>query len=163
MTSLTNSLLRLQTVRGTEPYGRLLATCTLADVVAAAVMSMAHVDLAITTDVDPDLRVASDADQLEQILVILVENANAHGATAVTISSTLVRDHVTVVVIDDGPGVSDDLAERLFKPFSRGSSGGGAGLGLAICRRLVENQGGRIEHRRPPDGGAGFHLTLEAA
>jgi two-component system sensor histidine kinase KdpD len=72
---------------------------------------------------------------------------------------------VRVVVDDTGPGLSGE-AERLFEKFQRGrdeDNTGGAGLGLAICRAIVNLHGGRIEAAQRPGGGARFTFTLPVA
>jgi two-component system sensor kinase FixL len=62
-------------------------------------------------------------------------------------------------VSDTGPGVRDDVAERLFEPFVTSRSAG-LGMGLAIVRGIVEAHGGRIWAERAADGGARFCFTL---
>ena len=71
-----------------------------------------------------------------------------------------------VTVDDNGPGLPPGDPERLFAKFQRGrdeSSTGGAGLGLAICRAIVNAHGGRITAAQRPEGGARFEFTLPAA
>ena len=68
-----------------------------------------------------------------------------------------------VVIDDDGPGLPPGDADRLFAKFQRGreESVAGAGLGLAICRAIVDAHGGVIRARNRPDGpGARFEFTL---
>jgi CheY-like chemotaxis protein len=70
---------------------------------------------------------------------------------------------VTGTVDDSGPGVSDAAAASIFDPFNTGHAGregAGAGLGLAICRQIVERQGGTIAVERSPQGGARFCFTV---
>jgi len=78
------------------------------------------------------------------------------------------RGNVRIEVTDNGPGLPQQLADRLFQPFvsgdaSRAPGQSGTGLGLTICRRLVESAGGRIAVRSAPGAGATFELTLPAA
>ncbi len=79
---------------------------------------------------------------------------------------------VLVTVEDNGPGVPDDMKEKLFHRFERGGKArggrGGDGLGLFICRTLIERYGGQIwiDDRvpgRPEEGGAAFRFTLKPA
>jgi signal transduction histidine kinase len=73
---------------------------------------------------------------------------------------------VELSVTDEGPGVPPAERERIFRPYVRGSDrgqGGGLGLGLAICKRLVEAHGGAIVVRDAPGGGSCFAFTLPAA
>jgi two-component system sensor histidine kinase KdpD len=69
-------------------------------------------------------------------------------------------------VDDNGPGLPPGDLELLFAKFQRGrdeTSAGGAGLGLAICRAIINAHGGRITAARRPEGGAHFEFTLPAA
>jgi signal transduction histidine kinase len=72
---------------------------------------------------------------------------------------------VTVVVADDGPGLPAEDLHNLFEPFfrvdrSRSKKSGGYGLGLSICKRIVEAHGGRIEAANRSGRGAQFTITL---
>jgi signal transduction histidine kinase len=96
----------------------------------------------------------ADARRLVQVVRNLVVNALAYATSAIAISSTRVDGHVEIRVIDDGPGVAPEHAGRVFDRFyradpSRSRTTGGAGLGLAIARQLVELHGGTIRYERP--------------
>ncbi|WP_028455117.1 sensor histidine kinase [Chitinilyticum litopenaei] len=106
-----------------------------------------------------------DAVLIERVLVNLLENAAKYtpAGSAITIAARLAGDVVAVSVSDDGPGLPAGAPERLFAKFSRGAAETntpGVGLGLAICRTIVEAHGGRIvaENRKPH--GAAFTFTL---
>jgi PAS domain S-box-containing protein len=103
-----------------------------------------------------------DPVRFEQVLTNLLINAYRYGGPHITIEATRAGSAVRLVVTDDGQGVPSDLVPRLFEPFARGSnaeSHGGSGIGLALCRRLLEAFGGEIryESARP---GARFTMTL---
>ena len=66
-----------------------------------------------------------------------------------------------VTVTDQGPGIAPDVAERLYTSFFT-TKPGGLGLGLSICRSIVEMHGGRIGHGPGERGGAAFHFTVPA-
>jgi CheY-like chemotaxis protein len=67
-------------------------------------------------------------------------------------------------VADNGPGIDDGLREKIFEPFKRlTTEGGGLGLGLAICKRIVELHGGKIWHEPAPGTGSLFCFTLAKA
>lgn len=68
-----------------------------------------------------------------------------------------------VEVSDDGNGIANAQRQQIFNKFTRGdkeSAIPGVGLGLAICRAIIEVHGGKIWLECPPDGGAHFHFTL---
>jgi len=111
-----------------------------------------------------------DPERLEQVFVNLLANAAAFSPEGgrVSVASELAElaggPVLQVAVADQGPGIAADDAERIFAPFVRGprpsgASSGGAGLGLAICRRIAAAHGGGIE--AVPDLGYGlFRVTL---
>jgi K+-sensing histidine kinase KdpD len=74
-------------------------------------------------------------------------------------------DEVQVRVLDEGPGFPDQEAGRLFELFYRSpttaSMAGGAGIGLFVCRRLIEAMGGRMWAQPRPTGGAEFGFALK--
>jgi C4-dicarboxylate-specific signal transduction histidine kinase len=69
------------------------------------------------------------------------------------------EDEARVSVLDNGPGIPADKLPTLFEPFVT-SRAEGMGMGLSICRRLVQNNGGRIEATNRPAGGAAFTFTV---
>jgi two-component system sensor histidine kinase KdpD len=106
-----------------------------------------------------------DATLVTQLLANLLENAARHTppGTRVTIGATVDGGSVRVTVEDDGPGLPGPDPERLFVKFQRGrdeSNVAGAGLGLAICRAIVEAHGGHIAAQNGANGGARFAFTL---
>lgn len=107
-----------------------------------------------------------DADKVDQILGNLVENAVRHGAGIVTVvvegASEGDGPAIAVSVLDQGEGISPELASRVFRQFWRGKRRGGTGLGLYIVKGLVEAQGGNITVGRAPGGGAEFRFILPA-
>ena len=101
---------------------------------------------------------------LEQVFINLLENAAKHTppGTTVKVSAWADGSAVTVEVADDGPGVAPDDRETIFRKFYRGASaetGGGAGLGLAICRGILAAHGGGI-WLEPSAAGAAFRFVL---
>jgi two-component system phosphate regulon sensor histidine kinase PhoR len=86
----------------------------------------------------------------------------------ITLRATESGDEVTVMVLDQGPGVPDDQVDRIFERFyqvdSSRSGTEGTGLGLAICKHIVEAHGGRIwAEGRSRAGGGRFLFTLASA
>ncbi|MEP9360641.1 PAS domain S-box protein [Sphingomonas sp. KR3-1] len=107
--------------------------------------------------------VIGDALQIEQVVSNLIRNAVE--ATAgqerreVMITTRVETEEVCVEVADSGPGLSEAMLENLFEPF-RTTKESGTGLGLPICRTIVEAHGGRLWAANAPEGGAVFSFTL---
>lgn len=107
-------------------------------------------------------RVRADREWLEQALLILLSNALKHAGRREGGGEVRLRlDGSAVVVEDDGPGVRPEDRPHVFESFYRGrEETGGCGLGLAICRDLVEKMGGTVA-LEPPDGdGASVGIRL---
>lgn len=113
-----------------------------------------------------------DAARIEQVLTNLLGNAIRYAGdggrvrVAVRPLRAAGRAFVEIAVCDDGPGVPFELRQRIFEPYVRGPNGrndGGLGLGLAICKRLVEAHGGSITVTDADGGGSRFAFSLPAA
>lgn len=116
-------------------------------------------------------RARCDPPRVEQVLVNLIGNALkfAPAGSVVEVASRLVehggRCFVEIAVLDAGPGVDARDRERIFEPYVQAGESrkaGGLGLGLAICRRIVEAHGGRIGVEPRAGGGSRFAFTLPA-
>jgi two-component system sensor histidine kinase KdpD len=106
-----------------------------------------------------------DAVLIEQVLVNLLENAAQYTPAGSHVEVAVVPRHgeLEFSVCDDGPGLPRGQEKKIFDKFHRGapeSAPGGAGLGLAICKAIVEAHGGEIEAENIPAGGAMFRFTL---
>ncbi len=105
-----------------------------------------------------------DAALVELLFTNLLENAHRHApGAAVTLRAWPAGDTVGVEVADRGPGIPEADRERIFGRFIQGRQAprdGGVGLGLAICRAIVQVHGGRIWVEESPGGGAAFRFTL---
>jgi len=106
-----------------------------------------------------------DALLVERVLVNLLENASKYtpSGSSVILAAEVMADKLKVSVADDGPGLPPGSEEKVFQKFTRGdreSATPGVGLGLAICRAIVESHHGRITGTNRPGGGAQFTFTL---
>jgi two-component system sensor histidine kinase KdpD len=123
------------------------------------------IDVVLPTELPP---VHVDAPLITQVIVNLLDNAVKHTppGTRISVSAEFEGEAVRVTVEDTGPGLPPGDPERLFAKFQRGreeSNAGGAGLGLAICRAIINAHGGRISAMQRPGGGARFVFTLPTA
>ena len=121
----------------------------------------------VVVDLPADLPpVMADRERILQVLTNLLGNAARHSPPAAPIRIEAVRDgtHVAVAVIDEGRGLTPDKLSRLFQKYAPEEDGVGGGLGLAICKGLVEAHGGRIRAESGgPGQGARFTFTLPTA
>jgi two-component system, OmpR family, sensor histidine kinase KdpD len=148
-----------------------LAPHALEDVVGVAlrVLDRRLKGRQILARVPPDCPpVMLDGLLIQEVLVNLVDNAVKYTPAdrAIEIGAEAGSDQVTVAVRDHGLGLASDELERVFEKFYRGSAQGhhpGVGLGLSICKGIVEAHGGRIWAANASDGGAVFRFTLKAA
>jgi two-component system, OmpR family, sensor histidine kinase KdpD len=139
----------------------------LEEIIGAA-LSRLNTQLAgrrVTTRVPPDLPlVAIDDVLIEQVLINLLDNALKYtpAGTPIEVIATAGEQNVTVEIADHGPGVSPGEEDKVFDKFYRADAGTGrgAGLGLAICRGIVQAHGGRIWAQNLPGGGVAFLFTL---
>ncbi|WP_281422132.1 PAS domain-containing sensor histidine kinase [Aquisediminimonas sediminicola] len=120
----------------------------------------------ITLNLDPQAKlVLVDRVQIQQVLINMMRNATealANTATKrITISTRPDGDQfIRFSVMDTGNGIPDAIGARLFRAFTSSKSEG-MGLGLSICRTIVEAHGGRIWYEPDQDGGSIFHFTLQ--
>ena len=106
-----------------------------------------------------------DAVLIERVLCNLIENATKYtpAGSRITIAAECSGNHLQVCVYDNGPGLPTGQGEAIFEKFTRGereSATPGVGLGLAICRAIVEAHHGTMRTGHSPDGGAAIVFTL---
>jgi PAS domain S-box-containing protein len=122
-------------------------------------------DIQVSLRFDPKaLEIIADRIQIQQVLINLIRNAAEAMAETkrceLEVTTTLIDDEtVQITVADRGPGLPKEMARELFRPFVS-SKRDGMGLGLVICRSIVEAHGGRLWSEPNPGGGTIFLFTL---
>jgi signal transduction histidine kinase len=152
----------------------------LADTIRMVEPQVAQKRITVIRDLESGLHAHADAEKTEQILLNLLGNAAkftpeggrielsaSTGSAASSISNLVASDCVVISVADTGPGIPDDMQERVFEPFvqvdaSRTRKAEGSGLGLAISRNLARGMGGDIILRSAAGMGSTFYLVLPA-
>jgi len=138
--------------------------------VAYSVASQARITLHVDA---PPAPVMADEERILQVLNELVTNAIKFSARDTTIRLTAqprgsddkASSEVRFTVEDQGRGIAPEKLDRIFERFQQGDASdsralGGTGLGLALCRSIVEQHGGRIWAESTPGHGSRFHFTL---
>lgn len=136
----------------------------LHELVQTARNGLKTVSVEVITDPDIDVVARCDPDQLRQVLWNLLLNADAVVAFAgrggrVQVSVGHATGEAVFDIDDDGPGVPEELRERVFEPFFT-TRPDGNGLGLATCQQLVRQNGGSLVVGSSPLGGARFSVRL---
>ncbi|MGI8776318.1 MAG: sensor histidine kinase [Acidimicrobiales bacterium] len=135
------------------------------ELVADRVRRLARMFRQVRVDVSlPADRCVVDGDysQLDQVVTNLLENAARHApqGSTVRLDGSRRGNMLEVRVSDEGSGVAEWERDRVFEPFRRGEGSTSSGVGLAICRAIVEAHDGRISVERTSGGGATFVFTL---
>jgi PAS domain S-box-containing protein len=132
---------------------------------ALALTGSAVSGIQVSLRFDPKaLEIIADRIQIQQVLINLIRNAAEAMAETkrceLEVTTTLIDDEtVQITVADRGPGLPKEMARELFRPFVS-SKRDGMGLGLVICRSIVEAHGGRLWSEPNPGGGTIFLFTL---
>lgn len=123
--------------------------------------------LRVTTDLAEAGSVVGNADELKQVVLILLDNAIKYtpGGGGVRVSTAKVGSKAELVVFNDGVDIPADDLPHIFDRFYRGATAGdeGSGLGLAIARTMVELYGGSIAVASAPGQGVTFRVRLKAS
>jgi signal transduction histidine kinase len=135
---------------------------------AAAIAEAGGAGFAVSQDRVSGLTVTADRERLDQLVLILVDNAIKHSPRGGRVQLSLLdRRHAGTAIIqvsDQGPGIPTEELERIFEPFVRvpgtRRTTGGTGLGLAIARQLAARQGEDLTVTSSPGAGATFSLSL---
>jgi signal transduction histidine kinase len=169
MTALVRDLLAYSRAGSSQPGHERVA---LDDVVERAIANLAApiAEAGAQVGSEPLPEVMGDRAMLAQVFQNLIGNAvkfSDGGRPTVRVRAEPEGEHrVRVSVEDSGIGIAPEEADRIFRPFHRLHGEDryeGSGIGLAICRRVVEAHGGRIWAEARPEGGTAFRLTLPLA
>jgi two-component system sensor kinase FixL len=134
------------------------------EALAIALLGARQSGVHVTLDLDRNMTpVAVDGVQLQQVVLNLVRNAveamQEVEGRELQIGTRLSGDTAEITVADTGPGISPELAERLFQPFAT-TKKAGMGLGLSISREIVEAHDGELIAAPRPSGGMVFRISL---
>ena len=118
--------------------------------------------------IDPDIEVCVDSDRIQQVFQNLIDNGIKYGRPEgeLLVTAKLGEDGFVVVsVADDGPGIPEEVRDRVFERFfrvdkARSREQGGTGLGLAIVKHIVQSHGGRVWLDRGEETGAVFSFSI---
>jgi two-component system, LuxR family, sensor kinase FixL len=151
-----------ETERRTQSLNQLVEEALALGLVGARQMG-----IRVSLELEPDLpSVVVDPVQIQQVVLNLVRNAveamEEVGRRELSITTRAVDGHLEASVADTGPGIAPELADRLFQPFVT-TKKTGMGLGLSICREIVEAHHGRLSAEPRPTGGTIFRLSLPKA
>jgi two-component system sensor kinase FixL len=167
-----------QTERSGEIIRRLRAFVTHAEVTrqpqnitnlieeasALALVGAKERGVKVLINIDPDLApVSVDRVQIQQVLLNLIRNAveamEGCERRELRLAASMRGDQVLVSIGDSGRGVPPEIATRLFQPFVT-SKAEGIGIGLSVCRTIIEAHGGKVWMEPDPGGGSMFRFTL---
>ena len=139
----------------------------ISEAVALGLVGAADADIEVKVELQPGLpQLPIDKIQIQQVMVNLMRNAveavQQSQRRELKISTRAEGEFAAIGIADSGPGLPEGVAERLFQPFITTKSGG-LGMGLAICRTIVEAHGGRLWAEPNPGGGTLFAFVLPIA
>jgi signal transduction histidine kinase len=152
----------------TDLQARASLRSAMAAVVEEFDLRLAQADATIDADID-DLEVHCAPALLHVLIANLVDNAvkflRERPERRVRVTSRIVRGGCELQIEDSGPGIPDDVRERIFEPFFRvpGTAAAGTGIGLATVRRIVDACGGRITLDSTVGIGSSFRVWLPLA
>lgn len=135
----------------------------LEEVIGSAILRLETIlkNRVVDAQLDKEQLIQIDGLLIEQVFINLLENAARYAGASAEINIRVKdqEDFVQVTVTDNGKGIPKDDIPHVFEKFYKGAQGG-LGLGLPICRAIIEVHGGRMWVENNPTGGASFHFTL---
>ncbi|MBT4266518.1 MAG: GHKL domain-containing protein [Deltaproteobacteria bacterium] len=158
----------LKTFAGEDSSGKMVKTDISAGLNTVLTLYQGHLkqNVELVTEFQPVPEIMCYPDDLNQIWTNLIQNAlhamNNMGKLEVRLNQE--NDHIVVSIKDSGPGIPEDLQEKIFQPFFTTKGGGqGSGLGLEITRRIVEKHKGFLELKSEQGIGACFIVKIPIA
>ncbi|HEY7751014.1 MAG TPA: HAMP domain-containing sensor histidine kinase, partial [Ignavibacteriaceae bacterium] len=165
--SMTKNFLKFSNLD--KPHLQAFSICTSIEEVKGRFQSYINEDLRIEITIDKDVKpVWADPQQVEMVFTILIENALAamqgEGLININVSSVqyleeIFSESLEIEVTDTGPGIKEEDRQRIFEPYYSTKSEG-TGMGLAIAKKIIEDNGGTIEVHSKPGFGAAFRFSL---
>jgi two-component system sensor histidine kinase HydH len=117
--------------------------------------------LSLSIDIPPLTTLRADRDKIRQVLLNLLNNAADAARTEIRVSAKTAGNVVEIRIADDGSGINENDLARVFDPFFT-TKKGGTGLGLPICKKIVEDHGGTIDILSEKNRGTTVVLMLGA-
>ena len=150
----------------TKPqFVRLDINSTIEEVLKLSSITIRKSGISIRKNLAPELpRCYADAHLMEVVLVNLISNAaeamkQVPGEKMLEISASAGEDSLFITIADSGPGIPPNLRTQIFDPFYT-TKGGGTGIGLSICSRIITDHGGSLQVSESTLGGAAFTIEL---
>lgn len=173
MSRLTNDLLYLTQMDDSHSMP-MHTKFNMSDAVESIILPMEAVifekDISLDYNIEPDLSVHGNREQIQQVILILLDNAVKYSGTkgAVTVTLQKLNYDVMLTISNTGEGIAPEHLDRVFDRFyrtdsSRARINGGHGLGLAIARSIVEQHKGEIYAKSSVGEGASFYVRLLGA
>ncbi|MCB0331011.1 MAG: response regulator [Bdellovibrionales bacterium] len=144
-------------------------TCQIGEILDHSLQFTTNIlkkNVRVTTHIEPELpSIIADSQKIEQVLINLIVNA-AHAMEKMSdavlqISAARNHQELEIVVLDSGTGIPEEAMEKIWTPFfTTKEVGKGTGLGLHICRDIIQEHNGTITVSNNPSGGAKFTITL---
>ena len=141
-------------------------TRLLEEVISVVKSEASKRDIKLNTEfLNDQINIIADKVQIQQVFLNIIFNAiqsidkNENGKGEILINCFIKNDQAIVSVSDNGTGINDEIRERLFKPFASSKSEG-LGIGLSICKTIIDDHQGKIWAENLPEGGAKFSFSL---
>ncbi len=161
LAQMVSSLVGIGRMQGADGLAPLDLNSLLTETVRIYQALFARRDNTLTAVIEPDLPpVSGSADQIIQVLINLLSNANRHTTGgAVSVQAETMETQIRISVIDNGEGITPDLLPHVFERFCHGEHGG-SGLGLPICKSIIETHGGKMGINSKEGEGTTVWFTL---